>query len=186
MVRTFISVDFNDPDIISRIMDIQQEILKSGAKLKLVNPENLHITLEFLGEIAEEQITVIQDILNTINFERIKLSVNRIGVLPNENYIRVVFCEINGDVEGIKRVQREIRENLRKHGFKTDKRAFKPHLTIARVKSPQNRKELMLVIKKFSTINCGVQEITSINLKKSVLKPEGPEYSTLYKVDAEK
>ena len=73
---------------------------------------------------------------------------------------------------------------LRECGYKTDNRPFKPHLTIARVKSSQNRKELMLAINNLSNIKCGRQEIVSIKLKQSILKSEGPEYSILHEVSA--
>ena len=83
-----------------------------------------------------------------------------------------------------KEIQKEIRNKLRTKGFKVDSRPFKPHLTIGRVKSPKNKDELIKVINNLSEYSCGVQEISSIQLKKSILKTEGPEYSVLYKVEA--
>jgi 2'-5' RNA ligase len=52
------------------------------------------------------------------------------------------------------------------------------------VKSAKNRKELIRVIKQLSEASCGIQEITSIALKQSILKPEGPQYSNLYEIHA--
>jgi 2'-5' RNA ligase len=185
MVRAFISIDFKDKDILNRVQDIQQQIKNSNAAVRLVNPDILHITLEFLGEITDEQVSILSDMLKNVKFKSLNLEVNEPGVLPNEKYVRVVYCEINGDIERLKEIQRDIRNNLKNLGFRIDSRAFKPHLTIGRVKSPKNKDELIKVINNLSDYKCGVQEVNSIALKKSVLKPEGPEYSILLEVKAE-
>ncbi|MCK5141322.1 MAG: RNA 2',3'-cyclic phosphodiesterase [Candidatus Heimdallarchaeota archaeon] len=184
MVRAFISIDFAEPNIIQKITEIQGSIQKSGAKLRIVNPKILHMTLEFLGEISEKEIQKVKEILDSTSFNSFFLDVNAVNVLPNEKYIRVVYCEINGDVDILKTIQKQLRVKLRDGGYKTDNRPFKPHLTIARVKSSQNRKELMLAINNLSNIRCGRQEIVSIKLKQSTLKSEGPEYSILHEVSA--
>lgn len=184
MVRAFISIDFTDPNIVEAISGLQESIQNSGAKLRQVNTKLLHMTLEFLGEISEKEIQKVKEILDSISFKSFFLDVNAIDVLPNEKYIRVVYCKINGDVEILKTVQRQLRVKLSECGFKTDNRSFKPHLTIARVKSSQNRKELMLAINNLSNIKCGRQEIVSIKLKQSILKSEGPEYSILHETSA--
>lgn len=184
MVRAFISINFEDENILKGVQEIQDQIKNSGANVRLVNPEILHITMEFLGEISEEQITILSEMLSEIEFESLKLKVKGPGVLPNEKHVRVVYCEINGEIEKLKEIQKKIRNKLRNKGFKVDSRPFKPHLTIGRVKSPKNKDELIKVIKNLSEYSCGVQEINSIQLKKSELKTEGPEYTVLYKVDA--
>ena len=91
MVRAFISVDFTDKLIQERIKDLQDEISSSGAHLRLVNTDILHITLEFLGDITEDQVTVVKEVLEELKFGLIKLNVKNPNVLPNENYIRVVY-----------------------------------------------------------------------------------------------
>ncbi len=184
MVRAFISIDFTDTNIIEAISEIQESIQSSKARLRNVNPKLLHMTLEFLGEISAIEIQKVKEILDSISFRSFFLDVNEIDVLPNEKYIRVVYCKINGDVDILKTIQRQLRIKLIECGFKTDNRSFKPHLTIARVKSSQNRKELMLAINNLSNIKCGRQEIVSIKLKQSILKSEGPEYSILHEISA--
>jgi len=184
MIRAFISVDFDDKEIQDKIKNLQEEIESSEAHLRIVNPNILHITLEFLGDLTEDQVEVVKEILNEIEFDSLKLIVKNPDVLPNENYIRVVYCELEGDIEPLKEIQRVLRDKLRKNGFRVDKRPFKPHLTIARVKSAKNRKELIRVIKQLSEASCGTQEINTIKLKQSILKSEGPQYSNLHEIHA--
>ena len=184
MVRAFISVDFSEKKIHEKIKEIQDQLLLTNAHLRMVNPAILHITLEFLGEITEEQLSVIKDIMNSLDFSKISLNVENPNVLPNENYVRVVYCEIKGDEEKLIKMQKDLRGKLKINGFRVDDRKFRPHLTIARVKSAKNKSELVRVIKELKETTCGTQEIVSVKLKESVLKPEGPQYSIIHEVYA--
>ena len=180
MVRAFISIDFENDEVVQNIVKIQNQLRDLDAKLKFVNPKILHITLEFLGEISEEQINQVSSILEELSFPKFLLSVKHPDVLPNEKYIRVIYCNLEGHIEQLKQIQNEIRLKLKKLGFKTDSRPFKPHLTIARVKYVNNKSELIKVINNLSEYTCGEQEIKSVKLKESVLGPTGPEYTTLF------
>ncbi|MCE7740816.1 MAG: RNA 2',3'-cyclic phosphodiesterase [Candidatus Heimdallarchaeota archaeon] len=184
MVRTFISIDFNNEEIVENIVTIQRQLQELSANLKMVNPKILHSTLDFLGEISELQIQQVSQILSETKFSKFKLTINQPGILPNEKYIRVIYCEMKGNVELLRNIQKEIRTKLKNLGYKVDSRAFKPHLTIARVKSIQNKSELIKVINNLSEFKCGEQEISSIKLKKSELSPSGPQYTILYETRA--
>lgn len=185
MVRTFISIDFDNEQIVNHVIAVQQQIQEIETRIKLVNPTILHATLEFLGEISEQQIKQVSEILETIKFSKFKISIKQPGLLPNEKYIRVVYCEMNGEIEQLRKIQMELRSKLKELEYKIDSRAFKPHLTIARVKTVQNKSELIKVIKSLSDFSCGEQEITSLKLKSSELSPSGPHYTTLYEVKAQ-
>ena len=179
MVRAFISIDFNEENLISKIKEIQAIIKESNADIRFVNPNILHITLDFLGEINNSQISKVSEILDQVNFDSFKLDVLNPDILPNEKHIRVVYLTIKGEIEPLIRVQKEIRTQLKQKGIKVDSRPFKPHLTIGRVKSPRNKTELINIIKKHQEYSCGTQEIASIKLKKSELTSKGPQYSIL-------
>ncbi|MHA1223381.1 MAG: RNA 2',3'-cyclic phosphodiesterase [Candidatus Heimdallarchaeaceae archaeon] len=185
MVRTFISVDFDNLEIKTNIEKIQISLLQTGAALKVVKTDLLHLTLAFIGEVSEEEITLLKEILDSLSFTKFELTVKNPSVLPNENYIRVIYCSIDGDVPVLMNLQNELKTKLKKAGFRVEKRPFKAHLTIARVKSPKNKQELLDKIKEYESIYCGKQVISNVKLKKSVLKKEGPEYTTLHKVSLE-
>ncbi len=185
MVRTFISVDFNNEEIVKNVVSIQQQLQIPESKIKLVNPKILHTTLEFLGEISENEIKQVSEILNEIEFPKFKITIGNPGLLPNEKHVRVIYCNMDGDIEILTDIQREIRTKLKKLRFKVDSRSFKPHLTIARVKFIHNKTELIKVINNLSEFNCGEQDIGSIKLKKSELSPSGPHYTTIIEVKAQ-
>lgn len=183
MVRAFISVDFTDEIIKQRIVKAQNELKDSGAHIKYVDKDILHITLAFLGEISESRINDVKQIFDTITFDSFELEVKGLGLLPNENYVRVVYADISGEVEKLAKIRNELNQKLQKKGFKVDNRPFTPHLTIGRVKSGKNKHELANKVNDLKDKEFGKQRVERIKLKQSILKKDGPEYFTLYQLE---
>lgn len=178
--RGFISIDI---DTFPKLVEFEKEIKETGANVKLVNPENVHITLKFLGDTDEEQTDeierIIRDSVKEINPFNIQL--NGTGVFPNQNYIKVIWIGINqGDQIGT--IAYIIDEQLSKLGFKKEKRGFSPHLTIARVKTAENKEKLLQIIEKYKDVEFADIRVSSIKLKKSDLTPKGPIYTTLREI----
>jgi len=178
--RGFIAVDIN---VSSKIKEFSDEITKSGANVKLVEPENIHLTLKFLGDTDEALINKIEEIMkkSVKNVDPFKIQLNRVGVFPNLNYIKVVWIGIQNG-ENLAIIARDINEKLANLGFNRDKRGFSAHLTIARVKSAKNKDKLLQIVNKFQDVEFSNQKIGSIKLKKSDLTPKGPIYTTLREV----
>lgn len=167
--RVFISIDIPE-DIKKEIKKIQN--LLPDFKGKLTEKENLHLTLKFLGEQDLETLEKIKEKLKEIEFNKIDCQIDSIGVF-SEKYIRIVWLKIIGAEE----LQKVIDEKIHEIGFEKEKR-FMGHLTIARVKNLKNKKEFLENLKeiKIPELRFSVKEF---RLKKSFLKPEGPEYKTL-------
>lgn len=175
-MRCFIAVDMGNDKVIACL----RELGRVGAALRLVSPENLHLTLKFLGEVQEELIPEIsaamKDALQGI--EPFDTSFRGLGTFPSLNYMRVVWVGIEKSREKLIEVQRSLDERLAKLGFQRDKR-FHPHLTLARVKSPKGKGELREFIMKHADTDFGAVRIERVELKKSVLTPKGPIYTTI-------
>ncbi|HII68105.1 MAG TPA: RNA 2',3'-cyclic phosphodiesterase [Thermococcaceae archaeon] len=178
-MRAFIAIEIND-EVRKKLVEIQEKIDRTkSAKIKFVEPENLHITLKFLGEITEEQAEDIKRILESIAKKRKKHEVDAkgIGVFPNYNYVRVIWAGVDNDEE-IKKMAEEIDNALFKLGFKREKN-FVSHITIGRVKFVKDKVGLMLALKELSNEEFGKFKVEAIELKKSTLTPKGPIYETL-------
>jgi len=178
--RGFIAVDIKTPQT---LIDFENEIQKSGADVKLVEPKNIHITLKFLGDVAEDLIADIEQVMKDA-VQQIKpftITLEGTGVFPNQNYIKVVWIGIN-DVQIIERIARGIDDGLHSLGFKKEKRGFSAHITVGRVKTAKNKQQLLTILEKYKKTEFSVQEITSIKLKKSDLTTSGPIYTTIKKV----
>ena len=178
--RGFIAVDIG---AYPKIIDYENEIKKSGAIIKLVEPENIHVTLKFLGDTEEKLIDDIERIMiNSIkNIEPFQIQLKGSGVFPNQNYMKVMWIGIKNG-EKIGQIANSIDENISSLGFEKEKRSFSPHLTIARIKAVKNKEKLIQIIEKYQETVFADIQVISIKLKQSQLTPKGPIYTTLKEV----
>jgi 2'-5' RNA ligase len=178
--RGFIAIDITaSPQIIT----FEKEIEKTGADVKLVEPENIHITVKFLGDTDEKFIDAIEQSMKE-SVKAIKpflVTLKGTGVFPNQNYIKVIWVGIT-DSGAIETISRTIDTSLAPLGFKKEQRAFSPHLTVGRVKTARNKEKLLKIIEHYQKKEFTVQEVKSIILKKSELTLKGPIYTTLREV----
>jgi 2'-5' RNA ligase len=176
-IRTFIAVDIGSLD---DLINFEEELQDSGAELKLVEPDNIHITLKFLGDTREELVPKINEIISDAseNVEPFRLQFKGAGAFPNLNYMKVLWVGII-DPGPLPTIAKELDLNLHKLGFKSESRQFRPHITMGRVKSKRNKDALKKVIMNSKNREFGEININSIRLKKSVLDSKGPTYYTL-------
>ena len=167
-----------------KILEFEKKIIDIDADVKLVEPQNIHITLKFLGDVEENLVEDIErnirDAVNEINPFSIEL--NGAGFFPNQNYIKVIWIGIKNS-EPIKKISENIDGKLVNLGFKKEKRGFSPHLTIGRVKTAKNKQLLQEVIEKYDDAEFSVEKIESIKLMKSVLNSKGPIYSVIKDIE---
>lgn len=168
-MRLFVAVPV-PTELRNSLVTLEKEIEQDG--IKLVKPENMHLTLKFIGEVNEAKAAEIKDKLKNIRFTPINCSLKSVGVFPNENYIKVVWvgCESKG---GLETLAKDIMNALHKYG---DTKPFSAHLTIARVKRKINLSEF---IQKHKGENFGEFQVNEFQLIKSVLTPNGPKYTLL-------
>ncbi len=182
-IRSFISIDVEDPELIERIVDVQRRIAATGAGLKLVRPENIHLTIRFLGEIPRKTIDMVIEIMKGVKFRPFKMRICNLGTFPERRRPRVIWLGVGEGAREVTEIYESLEKELRRIGLPSDKEAFVPHITIARVKwsSPS----LMGVINELRGVDIGEMMVDRIRLKKSTLTPRGPIYETLFEVKAE-
>lgn len=169
-MRLFIAVDFND--LKDYFLELQS-LLPKNAKLSLT--KSFHITLKFLGEVQPDEAEKIANMLKKIKFNQFSLFLHDIGIFPTENYIKVVWVGIKPE-EQIAELQKTIDECLSKL-FKKEK-GFHPHITLARVKYPDDKEQFVEELKKIKIENKKI-EIKDFRLIKSTLSPKGAIYEDL-------
>jgi 2'-5' RNA ligase len=178
--RGFIAIDIEP---FPKLVQFENEIRNTGANVKLVEPENVHITLKFLGDTDEGYINQIGEIIKdavkeTDSFE---IQLKGAGVFPNQNYIKVMWIGIKNGVQ-IGKIASKIDEQISGLGFKKEKRDFSAHLTIARVRSAKNKEKILQIIEKYRDMEFGNFKVNYIKLKKSELTSKGPIYTTLREI----
>jgi 2'-5' RNA ligase len=176
-LRGFIAIEIKPT---SNIQQFINDISKSNADVKLVEYNNLHLTLKFLGDIQENSINDIErSIKDAVHeIQPFTIQLKGTGVFPNKNYIRVIWIGIKNS-EILSTISVNIDNNLTRLGFKKDKKGFSVHLTIGRVRTAKNKSALLNIIERYTDFKFSTQEVNSIKLKKSQLTPKGPIYTTL-------
>lgn len=175
-LRCFISLEL--PEEVKKTICACIERLKAaGADVRWVKPENLHLTLKFLGDTPEELLKDINKKLIHIAKaqDRFSLQLSGIDAFPNIKYPRVVWLGVH-DSDAIIRLQHDIDESMAGLGFKKDDKKFKPHLTIGRVRSLRNKDALIKELATLKEADFGKIEVINITLMKSELRPGGAEH----------
>ncbi len=182
-MRSFISIDLDNEKSKKNLIDVQDKVkgTESG-KIKLVKPENFHITVKFLGDIEKSQTTDIKRLMEKYQkYPKKTLKVNEIGVFPHYGYIKVIWAGLEEDPD-LKEIKNGLENDLSELGFERDNKDFKPHITIGRVKKVWDKDSLVGLLKTIKNEKIGKMKIDKLKLKKSKLTPDGPIYETLEEI----
>ena len=175
-MRAFIALEmgFNE-----EMQHFYTALEKTGARLKMVEPENVHLTIKFLGEIKEEMVKDIRKIMEDAvkDVQPFRGAIRGVGAFPGINNIRVIWLGFHDDGEVVK-ISKTIDENLSSLGFRKE-RSYVPHITVARMKSGLKKEEVIRVLKEYEEREFGEVECKEIKLKKSILTREGPIYEDI-------
>ena len=182
-VRAFIAIAL--PQIlVVRLKQIQQQ-LQSGANgdaIRWTKPDQLHLTLKFLGDVHEDGVNDLKSAL-TCACERqtpFQLTLEGLGCFPNARLPRVVWVGINDELEPLRRLQMEIDQQTQGFGDHTEERAFRPHLTIGRVKvQGKGARRVGEAVEQAAVGRVGAWTVSEIKLMQSRLSPQGAQYITL-------
>jgi len=183
-MRTFIAVDVSS----GAIAKLQSEILSAAGwsrrEVKLVEPQNFHFTLIFLGEKGEADIAKIKLELAKVRFEPFSLTYTGIGAFPKSSSARIVWMGVDKDGgEKLSSLANEVIAKMAELGIPADK-PFSPHLTIFRARD--RPVQMAEIVARYQGRTFGSDLIDRVNLKKSDLSPSGPSYSNIYTVEAKK
>ena len=147
----------------------------SNRAVRWVAPENMHLTLRFLGDTPEDKLTIISAELDTItkDFQPFSLYLDQLGCFPNRKRPRVIWAGLSGDLKTLNALQSRIEKVVQSLGWEGENRPFRAHLTIGRVKdsSQANRLDWDQQLEKQQI------SVSAVNLIESQLRPSGPVYT---------
>jgi len=181
-IRSFIAFDIDSELVLKRLSEAQNMLMNTGADLKLVKPQNIHVTMRFLGNISAPMVDSIHEEMKKISFTPFEIELKGLGAFPSLKYARVVWAGIRKGADDLMNIFNQLEPRLRKLGFKPDPKGFSPHLTIARVKTGRHKTELIKCVEDLADYEFGIIKADYLRLKKSVLTPKGPIYTTLREV----
>lgn len=185
MVRAFIAVEIDEvvrANTVQLMENLQKGIRHTGAHPKWVAPENLHVTLFFLGQTRQAMIARMKEELGNAIADRpaFEAQFQGLGVFPTPRQPSVLWLGVDHGRRPFKELQAEIVRSLMPLGWEPDRKPFHPHLTLARIRSQSGVPAMMQVVHSHRTADCGACPIASVVLFKSDLRPGGPLYTLLH------
>ncbi len=182
-IRTFIAIEL--PDELKAKLGQLETRLQSGRQtwLKWVEPDSIHLTLKFLGNIATDRTGEILRAMAeaTKTGSPFQLEIKDLGVFPNLRRVQVVWVGISGEIDKLGQLQQRLDSNLTQLGFAPESRPFTAHLTLARLRnqaSLDERKEFGQLIAG-TKFEAGTIKVDIISLMRSQLTREGAIYSRI-------
>ena len=176
--RAFISVDVGPRIDWQRL---RKELGEVDRGVRPVKPEQLHLTLRFLGDTDEGMVDDLK-LLMTRSVEGVapfRLTFEGVGAFPNAKRARVVWIGLRG-AEPLVGIARRLEEGVVDLGWKPEKRGFRPHATVARIKHLRRQGRFSSLLDRWHDGAFGSMEVRSIELKRSQLTPQGAIYSTVH------
>lgn len=179
-LRTFIAVDLGK-SIRDRIITLQETLARSGTEVKWVEPDNLHVTLLFLGEVDERHVTNVCRTVQECASRQppFSLSVETVGCFPNERRPRIVWVGVGAGAQELCALHDSLEEPLEELGYRREERKYTPHITLGRVKSDRSTAELAVALAKRAGWKAGAIAVSEIHVMSSQLTPQGPVYTVL-------
>ena len=184
-LRAFIAIEL-DPKVQAALGQIQKELKDVGADVKWVKPDNIHLTLKFLGDVSLEELDSIKGAMQTTlqPIKSFSMALTHLGAFPKVENPQIIWVGATADKNSIKSITESLEENLKGIGFEKEKRDFEPHITLGRMRSSDNKFALSKKIKNFQfPAGAPHQLVNQIALFKSTLTPQGPIYETLAKIN---
>jgi 2'-5' RNA ligase len=182
MIRAFIAIDLPD-DVRVAIQEVQARLrqMSFDVKISWTKIANLHLTLQFLGNIEEGVIEEFKTALRlvAVQHQPFDVSVRGAGAFPDEKRPRVVWVGCDDDGHRLKALALAVHDAMLPFGFTHEYRGFSAHLTLGRIKSPRPDAALTRAIDSLKDMTFGTLRVEAIHLFESRLHPEGSIYTKL-------
>ena len=178
MSRLFIALKIPD-EIKNKILDVCYELSESSDLLKWEKPEKIHLTLKFIGEVEEELVSSIaKEIAFVEEYNSFNFNVTKFGFFYRNGLPVILWSGLQTD-ESIQKLVEELNRRLSIFSIPVERRKFKPHLTMLRIKKNPGKEFISKFIEhSFENWNFSSSEITLI---KSELFPTGARYTDIKK-----
>ena len=186
MIRVFVALI--PPDEYKQALN---SVIKSlserfPTEVKWVDPTGIHLTLKFLGNIPNGDISVLTErigyAIDQFQHSKFKLQLYRLGAFPNTSHPKILWAGLQGDMEKLQLLQQAVESQISSAGFPAAQRPFNPHMTLGRARRQATEKTMTAIGQELGSITigeCGDWIVSDIHIVESVLKPTGAIYTSL-------
>lgn len=180
-MRAFVAVNIEE-NLRRAVAEAQERLRATGADVKWVRPEGVHITLKFLGWVEQVRVSALVEALRATleHQEPFTVRLEGIGGFPSATAPRVVWVGVSGGAAELSELAQRTEDALEPLGFAREQRPFSPHLTIGRCRSPRGRQELTAAMREERDRVLGEMRVERVELMRSELRPEGAIYTSQF------
>ena len=181
-IRCFVAITLPEAHL-KALTELQHELRRQlpEVRIKWVKEENLHLTLRFLGNVAEPSIPALDRELRRVCglHQDLRLSISGLGCFPNPRRPRVLWAGIAGETEPLKLLQSDVERGVGPFGEHKENKPYNPHLTLGRFDPPPPDPEPIRRCLDLMRVEMQEWQVSEVVLMRSVLKRTGAEYETL-------
>ncbi|MBI3357612.1 MAG: RNA 2',3'-cyclic phosphodiesterase [Nitrospirae bacterium] len=201
MIRAFLAVELSE-DLRAHIAQVQRDLkqrlsreISKGVRISWVQPNSIHLTVKFLGDIDEQHVDPLREALSTLikSHPIIQIPMQRLGAFPHPQQPRVLWVgpselwEKGEDAKRLAELHQAVEGCCQSFGFAPEGRPLSPHLTVARIKEggPSVGQALAkngVMDRPLSPLLLGLMVVGSVVLMKSELRPTGAVYTKLWEI----
>jgi RNA 2',3'-cyclic 3'-phosphodiesterase len=175
-MRVFIAVDLPN-EVRKALHDVQRELEPLTNSARWVAPESIHITLKFVGEIPEKRLEDIDTAVTGLTWKSFTISVRGVGFFPGKRSPRVLWAGLEAPT--MQGLAEQLDARMERLGFEKEKRAFRPHVTLARAKDTRLDSTLVTAATQYEEHDFGSFTVDRVFLFMSTLQPAGAVYEKL-------
>lgn len=181
-IRAFVAINLSLEStraVAALARELRADLEPLPLKVSWVVPANLHQTVKFLGDIDPEMVEAIRAglVQAAAKVAPFPVEAQGLGAFPAPTKPRVLWVGLQDPQSGLAQVKRGVEEALEELGFKSDKRKFRTHLTVGRVR--KGKQDLDEILAKYAERSCGISTVSELVLYESRLKRTGAEYTVL-------
>lgn len=182
-MRVFIAIDIDEQirKALGRLQDeLQSKVDIRKGDVKWVNPNSIHLTLKFLGEIQDKQVVDVCNITKEVagRHENFELEVGTVGFFGGRS-ARVLWVGTGQDCDNLLQLQSDLEQQLAAVGWPKETRKFSGHLTLCRIRNSKAGMKLAKLTEEYKDFKLGTIPAESVSVYQSQLTPQGPIYTTL-------
>ena len=176
--RTFLAIDVSDAAR-KRLAAVAAELCVDGATVRPVAPGNIHVTLNFLGDVADDTLNDVCLAAGDVaaEAEQFDFAVRGVRCMPPRGKPRIVWADVDDPSGCLVELQQKLADAMTELGFRPDARRYHPHLTIARVKYASDPRALRQAVEAYANESFGPQVAECVTTYTSVLARGGATYT---------
>jgi 2'-5' RNA ligase len=179
--RTFLAVD-PGAGVRAAAADLQRALARTGAEVKWVAADGMHVTLLFLGEVDDRELPAVCRAVREVAATEpaFALGVGGVGAFPSARRPKTVWAGVTDGADALRRLHAKLEARMLDLGcYRVEERGYTPHLTLGRVRGEAGGFALAPELAKYANWDAGRAVVDEVLVFSSVLERDGPEYTVL-------